>query len=149
MTTPWRIEFQKDILVVVEDNIFVVVRNDDSNGTLLLLWNRLRFDTRFNLAIDKGLDEIADVLLRKLLGLVEWEFLILDSLLNGEGRPLANFEVEVAGVGTKSFGVNGCEVDCTFVLLGKGLEGGGEFCTLFRSFGEDVGKGNAGLGVTD
>ena len=59
----------------------------------------------------------------ELLALVEGEFLVLDGFLDGESGPLVNFEVEVSGVGSERFRVNGCETDFSLMLLSQGLEG--------------------------
>jgi len=121
------------------------MRNDDMDGTILRLRKGLRLDAGFNLAVYKVLDEGTNVLLGECLGLVEGEFLVLNSFLDGECGPLVDLKVKVASVGTESFGVNGCEVDNALVLLSEGLEDIGEFFALFRGLGEDVGKGNTGL----
>lgn len=145
MAAPWGVEFQQDVLVIVDDNVFVVVCNDDLDGTFLLFWDRLGFDAGLDLAVNEVLDESTDVLLGQLLALVEGEFLVLDGFLDGESGPFIDFEVEVAGVGAEGLGVDGGEADGSLVLFGHGLQFSGELITLFRGFGEDVGKWDTSL----
>ena len=66
-------------------------------------------------------------------------------MLDSEGRVLADFEIQVAGVRAKGRGVNGGEVDGALVLNGEGFESVGEGGAFFWCFGEDVGEGDAGL----
>ena len=91
---------------------------------------------------------MAHVLLRELLLLVEGEFLVLDSLLNGKCGPNTVLEVQILRVRAKCFGVNGGQVDLALVLLGEGLEGLCELCALFLCLCEDVAKGEFGLSRT-
>lgn len=97
------------------------MRYDNLHWALILLWDRFALDARLNLPIKELLNEVANLLLGKLLGLVERKFLVLDSLLNGEGWPFIHFEVEIAGVSTKGFGVDDSEVDFAFVFLSDGF----------------------------
>lgn len=123
MPTPWGIEFKKNVVLVVDNHILVVMGHDHGNGTLLLFWNGLGLDARIDLAVEEFLDEGADFLLGELLLLVKGELLVLDDLLDGEGGPLAVLEVEVLGVSAESLSVDGCEIDLALVFLGKGLQG--------------------------
>lgn len=145
MTTPWGVELQKNVLVFVHDDIFIIVGYNDLDGAFLLLGDRLRLDTRLNLAVNKVLNESSDILRGQLLALVVGVFLILDGLLDRKSGPFVDFEIQVAGVSAKGFGINGCEADSTLVLLCNWLELGRELFTLLWGFGEDVGKGNASL----
>lgn len=145
VAAPWGIEFQQDVLVLVNDNVFIVVCHHDLNGTFLLFRDGLGFDAGLDLAVNEVLDESTNVLLGQFLALVEGEFLVLDGFLDGEGGPFVDFEVEVAGVGAEGFGVDGGEADLALVLLGDRLQFGGQLVALFRGFGEDVGKGDASL----
>ena len=77
------------------------MRYDDLDAALLLLRNRLALDTWRNLAVDKVLDESADIIMCEFLALVKGELLVLDGLLDGEGGPFVDFKVEVSGVGTE------------------------------------------------
>lgn len=68
------------------------------------------------------MDEFANIVVGNLLGLVEGELLVLDSLLNGESGPFAIFEVQVCRMCAERFGVDGGEVDSALELFGKGFE---------------------------
>lgn len=123
MAAPGGVEFYEDVFVGFHDDVFVVVRDDDFDGSVLLFGDGLAFDAGLDFAVDEGLDEVADFFLRELFALVQGELLVLDGFLDGEGRPLVYFEVQVAGVGAEGFGVNDGEVDLALVFLGNGLEG--------------------------
>jgi hypothetical protein len=144
VSAPRGVEFEKNILLVVNDVLLVGGGNDNVDA-LLLLGNGLRLDGRVDLAFKEILDELADGLLGDLFVLVVGELGVLGGVLNGEGGPLANLEVEVASVLAEGLGVNGSKVDLALELLGDGLQFGGEFLALLLGLGEDVGKRNAGL----
>ena len=147
VTTPWGVELEKNIVLIVQNNLFVVVGHNDLNRALLLLGNRLRLDAGVDLAVNEVLDECANIVVCKLLTLVKGEFLVLDSLLDGEGGPFAIFEVQITGMCAKGFGVNSGEADNPLVLLCQGLEFSGQFSALFWSLREYVGQWDAGLGI--
>ena len=119
VAAPWGVVFHEDIFVVVNDYFLVIVSNDDLDRAFLFLGNRLRLDAGLDLAVDKVLNERADFLLAELFSLIKRKLGVLGSVLNGEGGELVSFEVEIAGVGTVGFGVDGREADNAFVLLGK------------------------------
>jgi hypothetical protein len=146
MTTPWGIVFNQDVLIIVHDNLSIIVSNNHMNGSILFLRKRLGLDAGLNLAVNKVLNEGTNILLSKCFALVEGEFLVLDSLLDGEGGPLVDLQVEITSVGSESLSVDGGEVDNTFVLLSEGLEGVCELFAFFRGLGEDVGQGDTSLG---
>lgn len=145
VAAPGCVELDQDVLLIVQDDVFVVVRDDDLDGPFLSFWNRLRLDAGRDLAGQKVVDELADALFGELGALIEGELLVLDGLLDGEGGPLGGVEVEVLAVLAEGFGVDRGEVDLALVFLGNGLELFGEGFALFRGFGEDVGEGEAGL----
>lgn len=148
VSAPRSVELEKDILLVVHHNILVVLGHNNSDWTLLLLWDRLALDRWLNLASNEVLEKLANLLLADRLGVTGVgvrELLVLGDVLDGEGGPLADLEVEVAGVLAKGGGVDGGEVDLALVLLSDGLEGVGERSALFGGLGEDVGERNAGL----
>jgi hypothetical protein len=118
MSTPRGIVFNQNVLVVVHHDFAIVVGHDDLYGTILLLRKRLGLDAGLDLAVNKALNKSTNILLSELLVLVEGEFLIFDSLLDGKGGPLVDLEVEVASVSSEGFGVDGREIDNTLVLLG-------------------------------
>ena len=145
MTAPWGVEFNEHIIFIINDDVFIVVCHDHLNWTFLLLRNGLRLDAWLDLAVNKVLDEFIHIIVGELLGLVEGELLVLDCFLDGEGGPLVRLKVEVAGVSTERFGVNGCEANCSFVFLGERLEGLSQFGALFWGFREDVRERDASL----
>jgi len=144
VTAPGGVELNQDILVGVHDNLVIVLGDNDSDGTVVLLGNGVGLDARVDLAGNELVKELGNLLLGKVRAL-EGELLVLLGVLDGEGGPLANLEVEVASVLTEGLGVNGSEVDLALVLLGDRLERGGKSLTLLGSLGEDVSEGNTGL----
>ncbi len=145
VAAPWGVELDQDVLVLVHDDVVVVVRHNHMYGPVLLLRNGLGLDAWLDLAVDEVLDELANLLRGELLLLIERELLVLDRLLDGEGGPLVNLEVQVAGMGAKRLRVDDCEVDGTLVFLCDVFQRRGELRTLLRGLGEDVRKRDAGL----
>jgi hypothetical protein len=145
VTAPWGIELNQDVLLVIEDNLIVVLGNDNGNWSILAFWNGLRFDAGLNSTRHKVVNKLSDILGAKLLGLVERELLVLDSLLDSKCGPLANLKVEVSAVLAKGLGVNGSKVDLALVFLSDWLELLRQGFTLFWGFGEDVGEWETGL----
>ena len=148
MSAPWGVEFEEDVLLVVDDDVLVVLRHNNGHGTFLLLGDGLRFDAWLDFASHEVIDELANLLLAEVLDVSlfgERELLILLGVLDGERGPLADLEVEVASVLAEGLGVDGCEVDGALVLFSDGLEGFGERLALFGSLSEDVCERDAGL----
>lgn len=123
MAAPWSVEFDENVFIGFHYDIFVVVRDDDLDRTVLFFGDRFALNAGLDLAVDEVLDEITDFLLGELLALIQGELLVLDSFLNGKGGPLVHFEVQVTGVGAEGFGVNDGEVDFALMFLGNRLEG--------------------------
>lgn len=130
VATPWSVEFNQNILLVIKDNVIVVLGYNNGDWAILLLWHSLGLDAWLKLASDEVVNELANCLGSKLVGLVKWKLLVLDSLLNSESWPLVNLKVEVGTVLSKGLCVNGSEVDLALVLLGNLLEVLGEGLTL-------------------
>jgi len=42
---PWSIKFDENIFIVVEDNVFVVIRHDNGDWTFLRFWDGFALDT--------------------------------------------------------------------------------------------------------
>lgn len=116
MSTPWRIEFNKHILLIVDDNFIVVMGHNNLDGSFLLLRNGLRLDAGFNFAVDKVLDKLSDIVVRNFFGLVIGKFQVLHGFLNRKGGEFIGFKVQVSGVGTKGFGINNSKVYFALVL---------------------------------
>lgn len=151
MAAPRRVELEQHVFVRVDYHILVVLRDHDGDGAgFLLLGDRLALDRGLEAPGDEVGDEFADLLLAEVgggaLGGVG-ELLVLLRVLDGEGGPVAGFEVEVAGVLAEGFGVDGGEVEPALVRFGDGFEGFGEGFALLGGLGEDVGEGDAGLRV--
>ena len=123
VTAPWRIEFEKDIILGVDYDVLIVFSHNNLDGAFLLLRDRLRLDTWLNFAVEETLDKGTNVLLGELLFLVEGELLVLDGFLDSEGGEHAVLEVQVFGVCAKRLGVDCGKVDLAFVLFSKGFEG--------------------------
>jgi hypothetical protein len=149
VSAPGGVELEENILVVVDDEVLVALCDDDGGARLLLLRDGVALDAGLDLALDELLDESANGLMADVLHgalLVVGELLVLGDVLDGECGPGADLKVEVAGVLTESGRVDGSEVDLSAVLLGDGLQVGGERLALLGSLGEDIGEGKAGLG---
>ena len=150
VSAPRSVELKKDVLVVVDDEILVALGDDDSGTRLLLLRDGVGLDAGLNLALNELLNESADSLLADVLNgtlLGVGVLLVLGDVLDGERGPGADLKVEVAGVLAESGSVDGSEVDLSAVLLGDGLQVGGERLTLLGGLGEDVCEGKAGLSI--
>lgn len=145
VTAPWCIVLEKDVVLVVDDYIFVVVGDNDLDVAFLLFGNGLGFDAGLHLAVNEFLDECTHVIMGEFLALIEGEFLVLHGLLDGESGPLVHFQVQVTSVGAERFGVNGREAKRSLVLLCERLESLSQLGALLGGLGEDVGKGNTGL----
>ena len=122
MAAPGSVEFYKDILLIVHDDVLVIVCDDNLNRAFLLFRDGLGFDAWLNFAVNEFLYESTNIFRGELLVLVKGELLVLDRLLDGEGGPFVDFEVEVAGVGAKRLGVDCGEAKGTFVFLSEWLE---------------------------
>ena len=145
VTAPWSVELQKNIFVVVHDNRVVVVSHNEMHRPILLLRDSLGLDAWLNLAVNEVLNKLADIFRGELLALVEGELLVLDCFLDGEGGPLVDLKVQVAGMRAIRLRVDDSEVDGTLVFLCDIFQRPGELCTLLRSLGENVRKRDASL----
>lgn len=123
MSAPWRIEFDKNVLLIVDDKVIVIMGHNNLDGAFLLLGDGLRLDTGLNLAVHKVLNECSDILKRELLGLVIGKFQVLHGFLNRKGREFIGFKVKISGVGTERFSVNDSKVYFALVLDCQGFEG--------------------------
>lgn len=143
VTAPWCIELNEDVLGLVQDNVGVVL-SDNSGHRTLLFRNRLTLDAGLNVAGNKVVKELGNVLLRNVLA-GEGELLVLLSVLDGESRPFADLEVQVGSVLAEGLGINGGKANLTLVLLGDRPEIVGKRLALLGSVGEDVSEGNTSL----
>lgn len=145
MTAPRSVELEQDILVVINDKLLVATAHDHSDWTLLGLGNRLRLDARLNLAINDIFYELANFLGVNLLGLVVGVLGVLGGILNGESGEDLRLQVEVAGVSTKEFSVEGNDVDLSAVLGSDRAEVLSELIAFLFGLGENIGQWNTGL----
>ena len=145
VSTPGCVEFKKDILLIVNDNVLVRMRHDNSDWAFLGLGNRLRLNARLRLAIKNVLDKFADVLDLELFVLVIGVLGMLLGVLDGKGWKFLRVQVEVSSVGTKQLSIDCGNVDSSLVLLGNRLEVLGELIALFLGFGENVCQWDTGL----
>jgi len=95
---PRSIEFDEDILGVVEDNVVVGVCNDNGDWAFLFLRDGFALDTRFHGSIEVTGDKGLNIGSRDVLRLVIGKFLILLNILDGKRRPffLPNPKVSIA-----------------------------------------------------
>ena len=121
MTTPRRVKLNQNILFIVEDDVIVIICHNHRDRTILLLWDRLRLDTRLDFSSEIVSHEYANFFFGDLLGLVKRKLLVLDGFLDGKCRPGADFQVQVSSVCAKGFCVNGSKLKFTLVLLGERL----------------------------
>jgi hypothetical protein len=115
VSTPRRVKFDEDVLVIVNDKLLVCVGNDHRDRAFLSLGNRLALDAWVELSGNEIIHELANSFLGE-FGAIKGKFLIFVRFLNGEGGPLANFQIEVSGMCTKRLSINGGKVDLALVL---------------------------------
>ena len=84
---PWSIEFNEDVLGVVEDDGVVVVCHDNGDGALLSFGDGFALDAGFHGAVEETINKLLNVRSGDFLGLIEWEFLVLLKVLNRKRRP--------------------------------------------------------------
>lgn len=145
VSAPGGVELNKNILLVVDDDLLVVTAHDDGDGAFLGLGDGLGLDARLNLAVEDILDELADLLGVDLLRLVIGVLGVLSGLLDGEGRELLGLEVQVASVGAEELSVKSHDVDGSAVFLGDGAEVLSELLALLGSLSEDICQRDTGL----
>lgn len=145
VAAPRGIVLNKNVFVILDHKILVVVANNDRDRSLLCLRNRLGLDAGLNLSIENALDERADVLSIDFLGLVKRVLGVLRRVLDGERWELLGVKVEGSGVSTKRFGIDRGDVNCSPVLLGNRSELLCELLSLLFRLRENVCQRNARL----
>jgi hypothetical protein len=145
VSTPRGVEFEENILVVIDDKILVGVSHHDCDGSFLGFRNRLRLDAGLNLAIKNILDELPDVFGIDFLGLVVRVLGVLLRILDSESGECLRVKVEVSGMGTEHLSINCGDVNGSLVLFSNGLEFLGVLITLLLSLSEDVRERDTGL----
>lgn len=149
VTAPWRVELNKDVLGLVEDNLVELVGNENSDGAVLSR-NRLRLDRGLQLAGGVVSDELLDGCAVVGSEVVQGVLGVGRDDLNGERWPLLAGEVESLGVVDKLDGVDPDELD-RLAVLGGNLLDGLKVLLLVGSLrlGEVVGQGKAGISIRD
>jgi putative lipase involved disintegration of autophagic bodies len=84
---PGSVEFDKNVLGVIEDNVFVVVCNDNGDGAFLCFGDGFALDTRCHTTVEVTIYKFLDILGGDLLGLIKGEFLVICNVLNGKRGP--------------------------------------------------------------
>lgn len=137
VSAPWRVELNENIPLIIENDVLVIVRNDDLDWAVVGFRDRLRLDARLDLACNKVIEELSDILLRNLFT-SERELLVLDSLLDGKRWEFAFWKVQVGGMSSVRLRVDGGEVYHALMLGGNGLEEVHKLGSFFWSLGEDI-----------
>lgn len=119
--------------------------NNNLNGTILGIRNRLRLDAWLNLAVNKILNEFSNIFFGEFLALIKGKLLVLDGFLDSKSWENFGVQVEVASVSAKSLGVNSGKVNLTLKLDCQRLEGLRQRGTLLRGLSEDVSERDLGL----
>ena len=125
---PWSIEFDKDILLVVKDDIFVRMSDDDDDRAFLSLGDRFTLDAGFHSTIEITSNKLLNILRGNVFGLIVWEFLVLCNVLNSKSRPSflttqsvtrirKKIQIEINSMTTKRDSINSGKVDFTTEFL--------------------------------
>lgn len=120
MTAPGCIKLNENILVVIKNIVLEGLANNNMNGTILLLGDRLTLDIGSKLAGDKltnVLDNLirgGDLILRK-----DGVLVVALHVVDGKSGELLVVQVKVRSVGTKGLSINETNVKVGLDLLGK------------------------------
>lgn len=148
VTTPWSVEFNKDILLVVEDNFLEVVANKVEDGVALCGGNRLALQLRFEFAVDVLDNPVFNNLGSEFRRLIQGVLELLLEVLDDKGGPFGFRNVESLGVITKFDGVNPDKVDLGFIFGSDWLDLGDEFLLCVKArINKEVGKGLSATSV--
>ncbi len=138
---PCGIEFDKDILGVIENDLFKVLSDEDVHGLVLLSRNRLALELRLDFAIKILMNPFADTFSGNFLALVIRILELFLKILDDECGPFGFTEVESLCVITKLNSINPNEIDLRLVLGSNGLNGGNVgILVLERRVDEEVCK---------
>jgi hypothetical protein len=103
--------FNENILGIIKNDILVVMGNDNGYRAILRFWDRLALNAWLYLSSIEVINEGANRLSGDFFSLLIWELLVLDGILDSESWPLANFQVEIAGMLSEGLSINSGEVD--------------------------------------
>jgi hypothetical protein len=84
---PRSVEFDEDVLLVVEDNVFVGMGDDNGDWAFLLFGDGFTLDAGFHGSVEEAGDKFLNIGSSDFLGLIEGEFLVLGDILNCECGP--------------------------------------------------------------
>lgn len=147
VTAPWSVEFDKDVLGVVEDDLVVLGADNNLDRAVVLLGNLS--------GLERGLEgasgELGDPVVDGSEGRNNTRHGELGAtldVLDDESGPVVHLEVEGLGVVSVLDSVDPDKVDLALVLLGNGLDGVNVFLELLIiGVDEHVGERKTGLGV--
>lgn len=122
VAAPAGIELKEDILRVVEDNLIELLANEDEDGLVLRLRDRLALQLGLELLLEVALDPVLDVGRRDLLALRHRVLELLLHVLNNERGPLRLVEVQRLAVVGELDGVDPDEVHLPLELLRNGAD---------------------------
>ena len=158
MSAPWCIEFDKDVLGAVHDNLVKVLSNNNLDGSVGVVWEVFRLQVSLNRSIKNAVNKRGDLVSGKtgggwsVLGHVllhvddshRWAVLVGDTEKFHHSLVVFNVaidedEKELALVALGGLGVSGHDL----VVVGTGL-GGEEEIVLFKVAAEDFWGGFVG-----
>jgi hypothetical protein len=145
VSTPWGVEFEENILVVVQNNFVVVLSDNNLDRVIVLLGNGLALDASLDVSTNKVVNKLGNGLDIESVVLAEGELLVLDCILDGESREAIGLQVQVSSVSTESLSVNGSEAELALVQCSQILKLLSELGALLWGLGKYVGQWNSGL----
>jgi hypothetical protein len=138
VTAPRSIVLYEHILGIIIHNLLIIMRDNNVNGPILLLRDRLRLDAGLQFPVDEVLNELFDVLVSNLLALIVGELLVFGRFLDSESGELVDLEVEVTSMSTESFSINDSEVNLALVLDSNGFDLVCQGRTFLRGLSKDI-----------
>jgi len=141
VATPSSIEFNKDVLIVIEHDLLEGLSNDSVDGLILEFGNWLALERRLKVASEVLLDPCQNKIRGKFLGLIKRVLELLRKILDNKGRPVGLHEIESATVVTEFDGVNGDKIHLGLEFLGNGSDGFNLFVLILgRRVDKEIGK---------
>ena len=143
---PGGIQFQEDILLVIVDNFFEVLPNEDDNRLILSGRNRLALELGLKFTIDKLSNPSLDSLSREIFALIVRVFELLLDVLDDESGPFGLTKIESLGVVTELEGVDPNKVHLLLIFSGHRFDSSNMCFFVFKSGVEE--EIREGLGAT-
>lgn len=148
VTAPGGIEFDEDILGVIEDNVLESFANNRVDTLVLGFRDRLALERRLEFASEVLFNPLRCEFGGNVFTLVERVLQLFAEVLNNEGRPLGLDEVKSATVVTELDGIDPNKVHLELELLGNGAESLDMLVLVLRSgIKEEVGERLVTVGV--